>query len=93
MYPQILTGMQYLFMENIKSEKKNQYIESMLFQLGVYGYKVYEYSQKNSGFFTKQIKIGIESPEMYLPAIVKENEDGTVSVAIEGILFVPQNNN
>lgn len=90
MYPQILTGMQYLYMENIKGEQKSQNIESMLFQLGVYGYKIIEYSQENAGCFTQQVKYGIENPEMYLPAIVKEQADGTMITALEGILYVPQ---
>ena len=91
MYPQVLTGMQYLYMENAKNEQKNQNIESMLFQLGVYGYKVLEYSAENDNHFSHQVKYGIEKPEMYLPAIVKENEDGTLMTAIEGIYYVPQN--
>lgn len=90
MYPQILTGMQYLYMENAKNEQKNQNIESMLFQLGVYGYKVLEYSVENDNHFSHQVKFGIEKPEMYLPAIVKENEDGTLTTAIEGILYIAQ---
>ena len=90
MYPQILTGIQYLFMDDLKNEQKNQHIESMLFQLGIYGYKVLEYSLETSPFFTQQVKYGIEKPEMYLPAIVKKNEDETLSLAAEGILYVPQ---
>ena len=90
MYPQVLTGMQYLYMENAKNEKKNKNIESMLFQLGVYGYKIIEYSSENDHHFTHQVKYGIEEPEMYLPAIVKENADGTFTTAIEGIYYMPQ---
>ncbi len=90
MYPQVLTGMQYLYMENAKNEQKNKNIESMLFQLGVYGYKIIEYSSENDHHFTHQVKYGIEEPEMYLPAIVKENADGTFTTAIEGIYYMPQ---
>lgn len=90
MYPQILTGIQYLIMENIKTGQKNQNVESLIFQLGVYGYKVLQYTQENSGFFSCRVKFGIETPEMYLPAIVKENEDGNLSIAVEGVLYVPQ---
>lgn len=90
MYPQVLTGMQYLYVENTKNEQKNQNIESMLFQLGVYGYKFLEYSSENAGYFTQQVKFGIDKPEMYLPAIVKEGEDGTLTTAIEGVLYVPK---
>lgn len=90
MYPQILSGMQYLFMENIKNEHKNQNIENLLFQLGIYGYKLIEYSTENAVYFTQQEKYGITESEMYLPAIVKEKEDGTISTAIKGIMFVPK---
>ena len=90
MYPQILTGMQYLYMDNAKKDQKNQNIESMLFQLGVYGYKIIEYSTENDDYFSHQVKLGIEKPEMYLPAIVKVNEDGTLMTAIEGIYYIPQ---
>lgn len=90
MYPQVLTGMQYLYMENAKNEQKNKNIESMLFQLGVYGYKIIEYSSENDHHFTHLVKYGIEEPEMYLPAIVKENADGTFTTAIEGIYYIPQ---
>lgn len=90
MYPQVLTGMQYLFMDNLKSDNKNQNIESMLFQLGIYGYKILEYSSEKSIYFAQQIKYGIDKPEMYLPAIVKENEDGSFTIAAQGILYVPQ---
>lgn len=90
MYPQLLAGMQYLFMENIRSNQNNQNIENLIFQLGVYGYKVMEYSPENVGHFSQQVKYGIETPEMYLPAIVKENEDGTFTTAKEGILYIPQ---
>lgn len=90
MYPQVLTGMQYLYMENVKNEQKNQNIESMLFQLGVYGYKIIEYSSENDHHFSHQVKYGIENPEMYLPAIVKENTDGTLTTAIEGVYYIPQ---
>ena len=62
----------------------------MLFQLGVYGYKIIEYSSINDHHFTHQVKYGIEVPEMYLPAIVKENADGTLSTAIEGVYYIPQ---
>ena len=90
MYPQVLTGMQYLYIKNEKNEQKNKNIESMLFQLGVYGYKIIEYSSENDHHFTHQVKYGIEEPEMYLPAIVKENADGTFTTAIEGIYYMPQ---
>lgn len=90
MYPQVLTGMQYLYMENAKKEQKSKNIESMLFQLGVYGYKIVEHSSMNDHHFTHQVKFGIEEPEMYLPAIVKENADGTLTTAIEGVYYIPQ---
>ena len=90
MYPQILNGLQYVFMDNFKSGQTNQYIESMIFQLSVYGYHVLKYSQENEGYFAKRVKVGITVPEMYLPAIVKEYEDGTFSVAAEGLLYIPQ---
>ena len=90
MYPQILMGMQYLYMENEKSEEKNQNIERILFQLGVYGYKIIEYSSANDHHFSHRVKYGIEEPEMYLPAIVKENTDGILTTAMEGIYYIPQ---
>lgn len=90
MYPQILNGLQYLYMENLKNEKKSQGIDRLLFQLGMYGYKIVEYSNENSGFFTQQIKVGIDEPEMYLPAIIKENEDGILLSAANGVLYIPQ---
>lgn len=90
MYPQVLTGMQYLYMENAKNKQKNQNIEIMLFQLGVYGYKFIEYSEEYDHHFLHQVKYGIDKPELYLPAIIKENEDGSLTTAIEGIYYVPQ---
>ena len=90
MYPQILTGIQYLYMENLKNEKKSQGLESLLFQLGMYGYKIVEYSNENSGFFAQQIKVGIDKPEMYLPAIIKESEEGMLLSAANGVLYIPQ---
>lgn len=38
MYPQLLASLQYLFMENLKNENKNQYVQNMLFCLQGYGY-------------------------------------------------------
>lgn len=43
MYPQLLASLQYLFMENLKNENKNQYVQNMLFCLQGYGYELVEY--------------------------------------------------
>ena len=51
MYPQVLTSLQYLFAENIKIGNKNENIESLIFNLGLYGYKIIPYSPENGGFF------------------------------------------
>lgn len=88
-YPQILQGLQYLFMENIKTGGNIQSLQNMLFQLGVYGYKIVEYSDETQMYFKKQVKVGIESSEMYLPAIIRELEDSSQIVAVQGVLYVP----
>lgn len=92
MYPQILVGMQYLFMENLNKEQKNPNVENMMFQLGVYGYKIIQHSSDNDGFFSHKVKVGIDVPEMYLPAIIKEEGEGRITLAAEGIVFVPKYN-
>lgn len=92
LYPQILMSLQYIFAENIKNNKKDENLDSLIFNLGLYGYKVIPFSIEKSGFFKKQIKTGISVPEMSIPAIVKENEDGSLSLAAEGILYVPKQN-
>lgn len=90
MYPQILSSLQYLFAESIMSGHKNENLKSLIFNLGLYGYKIVPYSQEYAGFFKKQIKLGISEPEMNIPAIVRESEDGSLSLAIEGIIFIPK---
>lgn len=90
MYPQILTSLQYLFMEDIKNETKNQYIQNMLFSIQSYGYEVVEYSPLNSGFFIKKINPNVNEETMYLPAIIKEVQ-GIKIVAAEGVVYIPEN--
>lgn len=90
MYPQILVGLQYLYMDNKKAEEKNANVENMIFQLGGYGYKIIDYSEENKSLFTQQINVEINEPEMYLPAIVKSNNDGSSTIAVQGTLYIPQ---
>lgn len=89
MYPQILTSLQYLFMEDIKNETKNQYIQNMLFSLQSYDYEVIEYSHLNSGFFIKKMNPNVKEETMYLPAIVKEVQGIKVAVA-QGVVYIPK---
>ena len=91
MYPQILSSLQYLFMEDIKNRAKNQYVQNMLFCLQGYGYRVVEYSVENAGFFAKRINPNVTEETMYLPAIVKDVE-GLPMLAAEGIVYIPTNN-
>lgn len=88
MYPQVLTSLQYLFMENLKSENKNQYVQNMLFNLQGYGYSVVEYSDATAGFFSKKVNPNVSKVTMYLPAITKDVH-GTPSVVSEGIVYIP----
>jgi len=88
MYPQVLSSLQYLFMENLKSDDKNQYVQNMLFNLQGYGYSVVEYSDATAGFFTKKVNPNVSEITMYLPAITKDIH-GTPSVVAEGIVYIP----
>ncbi len=90
MYPQLLTSLQYLFMEDLKNETKNQYVQNMLFCLQGYGYELVEYSLPTSGFFTKKMNPNISEETMYLPAIVKD-VNGTKIVVAQGIVYIPAN--
>lgn len=88
MYPQILTSLQYLAMEDIKNGTKNQYVQNMLFNLQGYGYRVVVYSAENAGFFAKKPNPNVTEETMYLPAIVKDVE-GLPVIAAEGIVYTP----
>ncbi len=88
MYPQVLASLQYLFMENLRSEDKNQYVQNMLFNLQGYGYNVVEYSDTTAGFFSKKVNPNVSEITMYLPAITKDIQ-GTPSVVTEGIVYIP----
>ena len=90
MYPQILTSLQYLFMEDLKNENKNQYVQNMLFCLQGYGYELVEYTLSTSGFFTKKMNPNVSEETMYLPAIVKD-VNGTKIVVAQGIVYIPAN--
>jgi hypothetical protein len=90
MYPQLLASLQYLFMENLKNEPKNQYVQNMLFCLQGYGYELVEYSLPTSGFFTKKMNPNVSEETMYLPAIVK-GVNGTKIVVAQGIVYIPAN--
>lgn len=90
MYPQLLASLQYLFMENLKNEQKNQYVQNMLFCLQGYGYELVEYSLPTSGFFTKKMNPNVSEETMYLPAIVK-GVNGTKIVVAQGIVYIPAN--
>lgn len=85
MYPQLLASLQYLFMENLKNENKNQYVQNMLFCLQGYGYELVEYSLPTSGFFAKKMNPNVSEETMYLPAIVKD-VNGTKIVVAQGIV-------
>lgn len=89
-YPQILSSMQYLYMDNKNNDTKNESIATMLFQFASYGYNFLEYSPGNEKFFTSTIKTDIDKPEMYLPAIIMEGENGKKEAIASGILFVPK---
>lgn len=90
MYPQFLTSLQYLFMEDLKNNTKNQYVQNMLFCLQGYGYELVEYTSSNTGFFTKKVNPNISEETMYLPAIVK-NCNGIKVVVAQGIVYIPAN--
>lgn len=90
MYPQLLASLQYLFMENLKNENKNQYVQNMLFCLQGYGYDLVEYSLPTSGFFAKKMNPNVSEETMYLPAIVKD-VNGTKIVVAQGIVYIPAN--
>ena len=90
MYPQLLSSLQYLFMENLKNDAKNQHVQNMLFCLQGYGYELVEYSLPTSGFFTKKMNPNVSEETMYLPAIVKD-VNGTKIVVAQGIVYIPAN--
>ena len=89
MYPQLLSSLQYLFMEDLKNEAKNQNVQNMLFCLQGYGYELVEYSLPTSGFFTKKMNPNVSEETMYLPAIVKD-VNGTKVVVAQGIVYIPK---
>ena len=90
MYPQLLSSLQYLFMEDLKNDAKNQHVQNMLFCLQGYGYELVEYSLPTSGFFTKKKNPNVSEETMYLPAIVKD-VNGTKIVVAQGIVYIPAN--
>lgn len=90
MYPQLLSSLQYLFMEDLKNEAKNQYVQNILFCLQGYGYELVEYTLPTSGFFTKKMNPNVSEETMYLPAIVKD-VNGTKIVVAQGIVYIPTN--
>lgn len=89
MYPQLLTSLQYLFMENLKNENKNQFVQNMLFCLQGYDYELVQYTLSTSGFFTKKMNPNVSEETMYLPAIVKV-VNGTKVVVAQGIVYIPK---
>ena len=89
MYPQLLTSLQYLFMEDLKNETKNQYVQNMLFCLQGYDYELVQYTLPTSGFFTKKMNPNVSEETMYLPAIVKD-VNGTKVVVAQGIVYIPK---
>lgn len=88
MYPQMLTSLQYIFKEYIKSGKNNQFVQNLLFSMEGYGYKLVEYSDSTSGFFTKKLTKNVSEATMYLPAIIKSYNEFRVIVA-PGIVYIP----
>ena len=90
MYPQLLSSLQYLFMEDLKNDAKNQHVQNMLFCLQGYGYELVEYSLPTSGFFTKKMNPNDSEETMYLPAIVKDVNGTKIDVA-QGIVYIPAN--
>lgn len=90
MYPQLLSSLQYLFMEDLKNDAKNQHVQNMLFCLQGYGYELVEYSLPTSGFFAKKMNPNVSEETMYLPAIVKD-VNGTKIVVAQGIVYIPAN--
>lgn len=54
MYPQLLTSFQYLFMENLKNENKNQYVQNMLFCLQGYDYELEQYTFQHRVYLQKR---------------------------------------
>lgn len=90
MYPQVLISLQYLFMEDLKAEKKSQSLHNILFSLESYGYKFVEYSDAVGGYFNKKVNPNVSELTMYLPAIIMENKEGLSILVSEGIVYVPQ---
>lgn len=89
MYPQILNSLQYIFMEDINNQTKNQNIQNLRFSLQGYGYDVVEYSSSNISFFIKMINPNVANETMYLPAIIKNINGEKVAVA-QGVVYVPK---
>lgn len=90
MYPQFMTSLQYIYMEDLKNDTKNQYVQNMLFSLQGYGYELVEYTSSNSGFFAKKINPNVTEETMYLPAIIKDCK-GTKIVVTQGVVYIPAN--
>lgn len=84
----MLTSLQYIFKEYIKSGKNDQLVQNLLFSMEGYGYELVEYSDSVSGFFTKKLTKNVSETVMYLPAIVK-NKDEFRDVVVPGIVYIP----
>lgn len=88
-YKELLKEIQYLYVKDSLSSI-NDTIQNLVMTLNIYGYSIVSYSPDKDVHFTKQIKHGISEPTMYLPAIIKETEDGKMVTAISGVLYIPQ---
>ena len=87
-FPHILSTFQYILADkNIPTD--TLVMQKITMSLKAYGYKVVDYSPELESYFTKQPKGGISEPEMYLPAILKENGNGLSEVSVEGVIYVP----
>lgn len=87
-FPHILSAFQYLMAEKT-IPADSLVMQRIVMSLKAYGYKIVDYSHKTDSLFSKQPKSGISEPEMYLPAIVREDGKGAETVSMEGVLYVP----
>ena len=92
MYPQLLSSLRYVWKENKeKSQNEGKAVESLISDFENYGYKVVELTPENRSCFSFTDNPRVEKEIMYLPAVVRINENGETEDIVEnGIVHVPK---
>lgn len=91
MYPQLLKSLQYIWKAKTENSPKfDQYVDMLISDFENYGFKIVELTEETRPYFIFKGNPKISQETMYLPAIVKYDEENGNKLIENGIVYIPK---